>query len=149
MKRVVLIIVLALVVIQFFRPKKNISSQPQPNAIQRHYQVPENTQLLLKNACYDCHSNNTNYPWYNNIQPVAWWLANHVNEGKEHLNFDEFNAYSIEKKRKKLSEISEQIKEEEMPLWSYTLIHTNAKLSRDQQQQIINWANTLRERLQP
>lgn len=148
MKRVVLIIVLALVVIQFFRPK-NISSQPQSNAIQQHYKVPENTQLLLKNACYDCHSNNTNYPWYNNIQPVAWWLANHVNEGKEHLNFDEFNAYSIEKKRKKLSEISEQIKEEEMPLWSYTLIHTNAKLSRDQQQQIINWANTLRERLQP
>jgi len=68
---------------------------------------------------------------------------------KKELNFDEFNTYSAEKKKKKLSEISEQIKEGEMPLWSYTLIHTNAKLSPQEQQEIISWANGLKQTIQP
>lgn len=147
MKKVMVLIAVVLVAIQFFRPQKNISPQLQRNAIERHYNVPQNVSALLKPACYDCHSNNTNYPWYNNVQPVAWWLSNHVNDGKRHLNFDEFNLYAAEKKKKKLHEIAKTIKEGEMPLSSYTLIHTNAKLSKQQQDEIAEWATSLEKEI--
>jgi hypothetical protein len=86
--------------IQFFDTDKNISAASSENAIEKHYQVPSCTKFL-KTSCYDCHSNNTAYPWYNNIQPVKWWLADHVNSGKRHLNFDEFNTIL----KKKIEEI--------------------------------------------
>jgi len=147
MKKIAILLVVVLILIQLFHPQKNISSQPKPNAIEQHYTVPENVSTLLKNACYDCHSNNTTYPWYNNLQPVAWWLSSHVNDGKRHLNFDEFNLYTVEKKKKKLSEISKTIKEGEMPLSSYTLMHTNAKLSDEQKKEISEWATALEKQI--
>lgn len=101
--------------------------------------VPGHVQGLLKTSCYDCHSNNTAYPWYSNIQPVKWWLADHVNSGKRHLNFDEFNTYTKEKKLKKLDEVAETVKEGEMPLSSYTIIHHNAKLSSTDKSEIEKW----------
>jgi len=148
MKKIAIITIVALIVIQFVRPQKNISPQPQVNAIEQHYSVPPNVSSLLKTACYDCHSNNTHYPWYNNMQPIAWWLSSHVNEGKKELNFDEFNLYPTEKKKKKLSEIAKTMKKGEMPLSSYTFIHTDAKLSGKEQQEIIDWAKSLGETLQ-
>lgn len=132
-------IVLFLIVIQFFDTDKNISATPSENAIEKHYQVSSHVQGLLKTSCYDCHSNNTAYPWYSNIQPVKWWLADHVNSGKRHLNFDEFNTYTKEKKLKKLDEIVETVKEGEMPLSSYTIIHHNAKLSSTDKSEIEKW----------
>ncbi|WP_333853070.1 heme-binding domain-containing protein [Epilithonimonas sp.] len=132
-------IVLFLIVIQLFDTDKNISATPSENAIEKHYQVSFHVQGLLKTSCYDCHSNNTAYPWYSNIQPVKWWLADHVNSGKRHLNFDEFNTYTKEKKLKKLDEIVETVKEEEMPLSSYTIIHHNAKLSSTDKSEIEKW----------
>lgn len=147
MKKLIILITVVLVLIQFFHPDKNISVQPSENAIEKKHTVPVNISSLLKTSCYDCHSNNTSYPWYNNVQPVAWWLNNHVNNGKRHLNFDEFNTYSAEKKKKKLAEIVETIENKEMPLSSYTLIHTNARLTLKQQKEIIDWADTLRTNL--
>lgn len=132
-------IVLFLIVIQFFDTDKNISATPSENAIEKHYQVSSHVQGLLKTSCYDCHSNNTAYPWYSNIQPVKWWLADHVNSGKRHLNFDEFNTYTKERKLKKLDEIAETVKEGEMPLSSYTIIHHNAKLSSTDKSEIEKW----------
>jgi len=132
-------IVLFLIVIQLFDTDKNISATPSENAIEKHYQVSSHVQGLLKTSCYDCHSNNTAYPWYSNIQPVKWWLADHVNSGKRHLNFDEFNTYTKEKKLKKLDEIAETVKEGEMPLSSYTIIHHNAKLSSTDKSEIEKW----------
>ncbi|MEA1847560.1 heme-binding domain-containing protein [Chryseobacterium sp. MHB01] len=132
-------IALFLIVIQFFDTDKNIATVPSENAIEKHYVVPGHVQGLLKASCYDCHSNNTAYPWYNNIQPVKWWLADHVNSGKRHLNFDEFNTYTKEKKLKKLDEIAETVKEGEMPLSSYTIIHHNAKLSSTDKSEIEKW----------
>jgi hypothetical protein len=99
----------------------------------------------LKTACYDCHSNNTRYPWYNNIQPVAWWLANHVRDGKRGLNFSEFTAYNIGKQYRKLDGINEEIKNGDMPLGSYTLIHKDAILSQQQKISIANWVTALRD----
>ncbi|MFM8485102.1 MAG: heme-binding domain-containing protein, partial [Bacteroidota bacterium] len=92
------------------------------------YAVPENVMAVLKPACYDCHSNQTRYPWYAGIQPVAWWLAEHVNDGKRHLNFDEFTTRKIAVQNHKLEEIIEMVKEEEMPLGSYTWTHADARL---------------------
>ncbi|UMQ42361.1 heme-binding domain-containing protein [Chryseobacterium sp. Y16C] len=133
------IIFLLLLVIQLFDTDKNISATPSENAIEKHYQVSSHVQGLLKTSCYDCHSNNTAYPWYSNIQPVKWWLADHVNSGKRHLNFDEFNTYTKERKLKKLDEIVETVKEGEMPLSSYTIIHHNAKLSSTDKSEIEKW----------
>lgn len=141
-------IVLFLIVIQFFDTDKNIATAPSENAIEKHYAVPGHIQGLLKTSCYDCHSNTTAYPWYNNIQPVKWWLADHVNSGKRHLNFDEFNSYSKEKKIKKLDEVAETIREGEMPLTSYTVVHQNAKLSDTQKSEIVQWVEEVKKQIQ-
>lgn len=141
-------IVLLLIVIQFFDTDKNIAAVPSENAIEKHYQVPDHVQGLLKTSCYDCHSNTTAYPWYNNIQPVKWWLADHVNSGKRHLNFDEFNSYSKEKKLKKLDEVAETIREGEMPLTSYTVVHQNAKLTDTQKSEIEQWVKEVKKQIE-
>lgn len=141
-------IVLFLIVIQFFDTDKNIATVPSENALEKHYRVSNRVQGLLKTSCYDCHSNTTAYPWYNNIQPVKWWLADHVNSGKRHFNFDEFNGYSKEKKLKKLDEVAETIREGEMPLTSYTIVHRNAKLSDIQKSEIEQWVKELKKQIE-
>ncbi|WPO78181.1 heme-binding domain-containing protein [Flavobacterium sp. KACC 22761] len=145
MKKVVILIAVILVAIQFYRPDKNISENSSHNSIEKQYTVPENVRLLLKTSCYDCHSNNTYYPWYSNIQPVAWWLNKHIVEGKRELNFDEFNSYSPEKKKKKLVETIDEIEKNGMPLRSYTFIHKDAVLTQEQQKEIIDWAKKLKD----
>ena len=140
-------VALLIIAIQFFDTDKNISATPSENAIEKHYQLSSHVQGLLKTSCYDCHSNNTAYPWYNNIQPVKWWLADHVNSGKRHLNFDEFNTYSKEIKLKKLDEITETVRSGEMPLSSYTVIHHNAKLSSADQSEIEKWVSEVKKQI--
>lgn len=148
LKKIVAAIVLLLIIIQFFGTEKNSSIVASENAITRHYSVPPKVQGLLKTSCYDCHSNNTTYPWYNNVQPVKWWLASHVTEGKKHLNFDELNTYPAKKKLHKLEEVVETINRDEMPLNSYTLIHGNAKLSDADKKEIEAWVNTVKKEIQ-
>lgn len=148
LKKAAITIIVLLVVIQFFKTKENKSIQVSENTITQYYEAPENIQNILKTSCYDCHSNNTNYPWYNKIQPVNWWLSNHVNEGKRKLNFDEFNAYSTKKKLHKLDEVIENIKDNEMPLKSYTLIHGDAKLSNSDKQEIEAWVKNIKNEIQ-
>ena len=148
LKKAAITAIVLLAVIQFFKTKENKSVQTSENAITQHYDVPENIQNILKISCYDCHSNNNNYPWYNKIQPVNWWLADHVNEGKRKLNFDEFNTYSTKKKLHKLDEVIETIRENEMPLKSYTLIHGDAKLSDSDKQEIETWAKKIKNEIQ-
>ena len=146
-KGIIYFLILIFAGIQFFRPARNISSTSgnYSNDIQLKYNVPDSIQSLLKTSCYDCHSNNTNYPWYAAVQPIAWWLNNHIQEGKKEINFSEFTAYPIRRQYKKLKDIVDQVKEGDMPLSSYTLIHRNAILKEKQQVYIINWANHLRD----
>ncbi len=144
-KRVFLLLLLAFVVIQFFRPAKNIAAGVSTNDITAKYTIPQDVQTVFKTSCYDCHSNNTNYPWYNNIQPVAWFMADHIKEGKKELNFSEFATYRIGRQYKKLEEISKEVDEGGMPIESYTLIHGNAKLNEQQKTIVISWVNTLRD----
>ena len=99
---------------------------------------------ILQTSCFDCHSNYTNYPWYTNIQPIGWWLNHHVDEGKEELNFSEFESYSLKRKLHKLEEIKEMVEEGEMPLSSYTLIHGDTKLSPEQKEILYTWVTETR-----
>ncbi len=142
-----IILLVAFIVIQFFRPTKNTSIDPAAFAsdISKAYEVPDDVQLILQTSCYDCHSNNTKYPWYSNIQPVAWWLNDHILEGKKEVNFSEFASYRVGRKYKKFEEIVEQLEENEMPLPSYTRIHRNAILSKEQKLSLTNWATAIRD----
>ena len=143
-KKFFLILLAVLIVIQFFRPSKNIATALSTNDITTKYKVPDSVKNILKVACNDCHTNNTAYPWYSQIQPVAWYLANHINDGKRHLNFSEFASYRIGKQYRKLEEISHEIEDGEMPMTSYTLIHGNAKLDEVQKNTIYKWVNEIR-----
>jgi Haem-binding domain len=144
-KRFLLLLLLVFIGIQFFRPAKNKSEGISANDITVKYVVPDDVKAILKTSCYDCHSNNTAYPWYNNIQPVAWWLKNHVDEGKRELNFSEFGSYRIGRQYRKLEGINGEIKDGEMPLTSYTLIHGDAKLNEQQKLAVANWVTALRD----
>lgn len=143
LKKVALFILLIFIVIQFFQPNKNQNTEILATDITKITMVPDDVLKVLKTACYDCHSNNTAYPWYNNIQPVAWWLNKHINNGKRRLNFSTFGDYTAEKASKKIHEIEEVIDENEMPLTSYTLIHGNAKLNAKQRELVANWAKNV------
>ena len=109
--------------------------------------VPKQVESLIKTSCYDCHSNNTAYPWYNKVQPVAWILEDHVEHGKEELNFNEWADYSDRRKNSKLKSIISQIEDNEMPFWSYTLIHRDAKLSEDEKKIVLDWVSNLKDSL--
>ncbi len=146
-KIALLILAAGLVVIQLFRIEKNQNTGDQPNHISSQFDVPAEVASILKAACNDCHSNNTVYPWYANVQPVAWWLQNHVNEGKDELNFDEFASYKPRRQYKKMEEVEELVTENDMPLYSYTLLHGNAKLSEEQKAILISWSKEIRQHI--
>ncbi|MCG3166468.1 MAG: hypothetical protein POELPBGB_02247 [Bacteroidia bacterium] len=146
--KIVLILLLSsLIIIQFFGIKKNQSSGDQPNHISKQFNVSAEVETILKTSCYDCHSNNTVYPWYSSIQPVAWWLQGHVNEGREELNFDEFATYNPRRQFKKMEETEEMLLEGEMPLSSYIIIHSDAVLSASQKETITNWTKSIRQEI--
>lgn len=106
--------------------------------------APAEIENILRVSCYDCHSREVKYPWYTNIAPVSWWIKNHIEEGSQHLNFSLWATYSKKRKEKKLEECVEMIEEGEMPMTSYTLIHGEATLSKDQKDKLIQWFNLLR-----
>ncbi|SKB32152.1 heme-binding domain-containing protein [Daejeonella lutea] len=133
-------IVLAIfVLIQFFQPARNRSSEVSKAGIATVIRVPSEVQAILQNSCYDCHSNNTRYPWYAVLQPGAWWLASHIKEGKAELNFDEFGEYSKRRQRSKLKSIQGSIEDKSMPLPSYKAVHREADLSQTDQKLLNEW----------
>lgn len=141
-KKIGLTVLVLLVAIQFIHPKKNISQEISASDITNVRTVPNDVLHILKTACYDCHSNNTVYPWYNSIQPLAWWMNKHINNGKRHLNFSEFGNYDTKKANHKLDEVIETLEKDEMPLFSYVIIHRDAKLSDAQKKLVIDWAKS-------
>lgn len=140
-KRTLIFLLAAFIVIQFFHPEKNISDAAPANHISKSFPFPGNIKEIVSNSCYDCHSNNTRYPWYYHIQPVAWWMNDHIQEGKSHLNFDEFASYRPRRQYSKFGDTKDMIKEDEMPLSSYILGHPRAALSPEQKQIITAWCN--------
>ncbi len=118
-----------------------------PNDLLRNNEVPENIASMLRSACYDCHSNETIYPWYANIAPVKWWLYDHINEGREELNFSDWKTLSKTDQAEALDDISSTVVDKEMPLESYPITHPEAKLSEEDRQAISDWAEVLSEKL--
>lgn len=143
-KKIILFFLLLLVIAQFFGPEKNEGNVTSLDAFFTETNPPEDLKLILTQACFDCHSDVTKYPWYSNITPVNYWMAHHVDEGKEELNFSKWNSYSVKRKDHKLEETLEMIEKGEMPLKSYTLAHNEAVLTDTQKQIIINWVERVR-----
>ncbi len=140
--------VVVLVGIQFIPTTRNQNVLILQTDFNNTFQVPNNIQQILKISCYDCHSNNTNYPWYNKIQPTSWLLENHIKEGKKELNFSAFGSYSKRRQKSKFKSIIDQIKKDEMPLYSYTLIHKDAKLSERNKKDLIDWLSKQKDSIE-
>lgn len=147
-KRGLTALLIVFLAIQFIQPTRNSDYREAASEISRQYYVPSNVDSLLRTSCYDCHSNNTRYPWYSNIQPIGWLLSYHVKEGKSDLNFDEFGNYHIRRQKSKLKSIAGSVKDGSMPILSYTWMHKNSKLSAENKKLIINWATSTRDSLE-
>lgn len=142
-KGIILIVIIALVGIQFIPISRNISKNVPSADFILTYKPTERVSEILKTSCYNCHSNNTDYPWYSYIQPVGLFLENHINEGKEDLNFSEFGNYSGRRQKSKLTSIINQIEDDKMPLPAYTLIHRDSKLIREDKRVVTEFLKML------
>ncbi|WP_144605800.1 heme-binding domain-containing protein [Algoriphagus algorifonticola] len=140
-KKISIAILIILIAVQFIPYEKNESANYEFD-ISKSYNIPDNVQTIFKNACNDCHTNQTIYPWYSQIEPVGYWLNSHVTDGKRHLNFSEFTNRPLAIQYHKLEEVVEVMEEKEMPLDSYTNfgLHPEANLSDEEREILINWA---------
>ena len=127
-------------VIQFIRPERNTNSTLLTADISKTVYVPENVSVILKNSCYDCHA-----PWYMNIQPIGWLMADHIKDGKSDLNFSEFGNYSKRRQTNKLRNIETTIMEGEMPVSSYTALHRDAKLNEAEKKLFSEWVSAAKD----
>lgn len=139
-----LLILLAL--LQLIRPSKNLAKAYGPNDYTSVLNVPQDVRATLERSCFDCHSNFTHHKWYENIQPIGWWIANHIHEGKEELNFSEFSTYSAKRRAHKLEEIAEEVSDGEMPLSSYLWMHHDAKLSEAEKTALVRWVKNMKQK---
>ena len=130
---------------QFIRPARNISGQVLPADISKTIHVPDKIADIFKNSCNDCHTNNTRYPWYVNIEPMGWLMSDHIKEGKVNLNFSEFGSYSKRKQANKLRAIAKSVEDGSMPIYSYTIMHTDAKLSTEDKKIITDWVTAVKD----
>ena len=147
-KKILISLAVLLVIIQFIHPEKNKAPGRQANALATLITVPDNIKNIFAKACNDCHSNNTRYPWYSHIQPVDWWMNNHVREGKRELNFDEYANRPLRYQYHKMEEIADEVEEGEMPLDSYTWMHRDARLTETEKKEVIDWANSVRANME-
>jgi hypothetical protein len=139
-KRIGLGLIGVLVVLQFFRPDRNRTPVDPQQDLLSVASPPDQVASLIRSACYDCHSNQTSYPWYSNISPVSWYLQQHINEGKEEVNFSEYGSMEKAAKIRLLDEFYEVLEDGEMPLRSYTLIHREARLSKEETDALCSWS---------
>lgn len=143
-KKILLLLLVVFVIAQFFRPDKNDGDLASINAFLEETNPPENVKAILKESCYDCHSNFTRYPWYNNITPINYWLNNHIEHGKKHFNVSKWVGNSTKRKDHKFEELIEMVEDKSMPLNSYTWTHTEAKLTGEQIKAVVDWAKKVR-----
>ena len=138
-------ILLLVVAAQFFPPDRQTDSFDPALAMERRFPIPDDVAAVLTRSCHDCHSDRTVYPWYASVQPVGWWLADHIEEGRGHLNFDRFLTYSTRRQFHKFEEIREMIEQDEMPLPSYLIIHRDAVLTPDAAALLMSWSDAMRD----
>lgn len=142
-KKILIGLLVVVLLMQVMQPPKNQSETLSENDISKTYALPAGVHETLTNKCYDCHSNNTKYPWYVHIQPIGWWMASHIKQGKDELNFSEFKTYDAKRANHKLEEISEQIAEGHMPIESYLWLHPEGKVTPAELIAINTWVASL------
>jgi hypothetical protein len=142
LRPIVIVGLLALVVIQFIPVEPNQQGYESVLAFEQETQVSSELSSILKANCYDCHSNQTQYPWYSAVAPINFWLDEHVQDGKKHFNMSQWSEYSIKRKDHKLEELIEEVEEAEMPLPSYTWVH--GSLTEIERQTLLDWAQMAR-----
>jgi hypothetical protein len=142
-KKIIIGLVIILVLIQFVRVDKTNTPVDTTQDFITITKPPAEIVSLLKTACYDCHSNETTYPWYFDVAPVSWWAKDHVNDGRKHLNYSIWGTYKQEKQAHKIDEMYGEVEEGEMPLSSYTMMHGEAKLTPEQKISLVNWLRTI------
>jgi hypothetical protein len=139
MKKILIVLLVAFVIIQFFRIDKTSPLTNKGTDFLVIKNTPENVAKIIKSSCYDCHSNETKYPWYSNFQPVAWFLKNHIEGGRKKLNFSTFASYTTKKQAHQLEEAANAVEGGYMPMDSYLLIHSEAKLNAEQKTLLTNY----------
>ncbi len=139
--------VIGFVGIQFIPANLNQSNETPQEDIIDFYKAPNEVATLLRTSCYDCHSNNTNYQWFNKIKPASWLMQMHIKDAKKDLNFNEFGSYSKRKQKSKFKSLVSQIEDNEMPLKSYLLMHSKAKLSKQDKDVLIKWFEKVKDSL--
>ncbi len=139
LRTLLLILLGAFILIQWYRPAKNVQQKPTAKDFLRQEKAPEQIAQLFQNSCYNCHSNYTNYFWYDNIAPASWYVDGHITDAQAQLNFSNWGAIDDRSRDILLSSIVSVLNEERMPLPSYTLLHTDAKLSAEEKEAIISW----------
>jgi len=144
-KKILLGLLGVFIIIQFIQPARNKSEDISPTDLTRTFNVPQHVQSLLQSSCYDCHSNNTRYPWYSKIQPIGWILANHIRKGKAELNFSDFSSNSKRRQISKMNGIANSVKDGSMPLSSYLVLHKEAGLSKNNKTLLIDWATRTKD----
>lgn len=144
-KRILLLLFIVFVGIQFIPTKMNVSNEVYKADFMNIYSMPKAISEKLVVSCYDCHSNNTEYPWYNKIQPVAWYLEDHIKEGKKELNFNEFGNYSVRRQKSKIKSIIREIEGDKMPLSSYINMHKNAIINKDEKKVLLSFFEMLKD----
>ncbi|GAA4951629.1 heme-binding domain-containing protein [Algibacter agarivorans] len=143
-KKVLILLLIMFLIAQFFGPEKNEGHLSSIEYFLVETKPPEDVKLILKETCYDCHSNVTRYPWYNNITPVNYWLAAHLKDGKKHFDMSNWEGNSTKRKDHKFEELIEMVEDKEMPLKSYTWTHPEAKLTDNQIKSVLDWAKSVR-----
>ncbi|EFK34001.1 MULTISPECIES: heme-binding domain-containing protein [Chryseobacterium group] len=140
LKIILAIVLFIFIAIQFYQPALNVDKgQVYTTDFTQVYKMPVEVKAMLQTSCYDCHSNNTKYVWYDYIQPARAIVENHINNAKEDLNFNEWGTYTNRKQERLLNSIKEQIETKQMPLSSYTMMHKNTKLNDEQIKILTNW----------
>lgn len=147
LKIVALVLFLAFVAIQFVRPNFANPAIVDGQTLEATAQVPDDVDKILVRSCADCHSNATVYPWYSKIQPAAWFLSGHIQDGRKEMNMSEWGSYDVRRKKRKLDTMCEQIQDRQMPLPSYLWIHWGAKMSDDDIKKVCDWTNAEAARL--
>src|SRR5436190_9439887 len=143
LKRMLLILVVLLIAAQFIRPAR--TNPPVDPA--KELQAPQPVAAILQRSCNDCHSNRTVWPWYADVAPVSWLLADDVKDGRREVNFSEWATFKPTRTARKLKEICEQVEKHEMPMKFYVPLHRDAKLSDADRKTLCDWARAERARV--
>lgn len=146
-KILVVLVVAGFLILQFFRIDKTSQPIVKAETLESAVSVPADVQQIFGRACNDCHTNLTIYPWYSNVQPFAWMLKNHIDDGRRHLNFSTFNTNTPKRKAQKLEEICDEVSSKEMPLPSYLWIHRDAVLSDSDITTLCTWAKGEKDKI--